>query len=112
MCMPALMRIPVDLNFAVSDKVQPINNHWLEITCPHCGQVSGGGKNIGKPIFTGESTALFYCHNCFLTTDDYEEIPAYTLERIEDGHAVISKLDSFAGKIEHCFYERVVGDCL
>ncbi|WHF57815.1 hypothetical protein OCF84_21400 (plasmid) [Shewanella xiamenensis] len=112
MCNSALIRIPVDLKFAISDKVQPIKNHWLEITCPNCGSVSGGGIDIGSPIFSGEDVSLFHCHNCFLTTEDYEEIPAYALECIENGHAVISKVPTFKGKIEHCFYQKQLGGCL
>lgn len=106
------IRVPIDLSFAASNKVQPAKNHWLEITCPDCGVVSGGGAQIGEAIFYGEKVKLFYCHNCFLTKDDYKEIPAYALDSIEDGHAVISKVETFKGKIDHCFYQKHMGDCL
>lgn len=106
------IRIPIDLKFAVSDKVQPIKNHWLEVTCPHCGTVSGGGAEIGNAIFYGETVKLFYCHTCFLNSEGYEEVPAYKLQCIENGHAVISKVETFKGKIEHCFYQKHMGDCL
>lgn len=109
-----VLRIPIDPDCTPSSKrISPLRHHWLEITCPRCGTVDDSGKRAPDPIFCyGDPVTVFNCHTCDMSDPSYREEPAYQLERLEKGFAVISKVPGFQGKIEYCYYQRTVGETI
>ncbi len=85
-------------------RITPARHHWLEISCPQCGEVHDDGKNAQEVLFYyGDKTRIFWCSECDI------EVEAFNLNRIENDSAVITKAPNFKGTIKHCFYVRNEG---
>ncbi|MBD80290.1 MAG: hypothetical protein CL840_15350 [Crocinitomicaceae bacterium] len=96
------IRLPFDEARSGAKRIYPAPNHWLEITCPECSEITCM-ENHDVIFHYGLKHRVFWCEHCEIET------PGLIHKATEDDILVIEKHPEFAGKIEHkCFTPKSV----
>lgn len=102
------LRIPLALDADIeSKKLYVLKNHWVEMTCPKCGNVTENG--VQTPLFCyEEKCSYFYCDKC-----EHEHPYPLDFKGIDDDHCmVVERAESFTGNVSHCYYLRHVSSSI